>query len=283
MSETVADGPRGVEDTSTYPGPRQILRYLRIEQENRPDGTVWAQIPVLPDLLDAGGAVRLGAVSPMCDLVSGTIAREAVRPDWVATLDFKIHLTGAAREGHVQVLCRPLRVGRNTVLSESRMSDDAGRPLGLAIVTFTRLSRRDDQPQGATPPGRQRLARPAEEEPRIDFDQYLGLRFQPSENAIELDHSERLYNSFGSVQGGAMGSLLERAGSYAAEGALEAPARTVDLHFSYLAQARVGPFRMEAEVLRRDSAGVLSRITLVDRGQSDRLVAVATAQSVAIP
>ncbi len=265
-----------------YPGPRQILRYLRIELENREDETVWARIPALPDLLDPGGAVKMGAIAPMCDLVSGTLASAVVNPDWVATLDFKMHLATPVYDGYVQAECRPLRVGKNTVLSESRLRDGRDEPVGIAFVTFSRLPRRDGQATTAAPKrGRSRF-QSDREEPRIPLDDYFGLRFDPEASAFELDHHERIYNSFGSIQGGAMGSLLERAGAYAAERSYGRPARTVDLHFSYIAQARVSPFRVEAETLRSDSHGTLCRVQLVDRGQEERVAAVGTTLAVPI-
>lgn len=266
---------------TSYPGPRQILRYLRIELENRGD-SVWAQIPVLPDFLDAGGAVKMGAMAPMCDLVSGTLASTRVDPDWVATLDFKMHLHGDVKEGHVQALCRPLRVGKNTVLSESRLSDDRGAPVGVAFVTFTRLPRREGQTLSVVAQGARSRFQSSQEEARIPLDEYFGLRFEDEEAAFELDHHERIYNSFGSIQGGAMGSLLERGASYAAERHFGAPSRTVDLHFSYTAQAREGPFWVSAEVLRAGPDGVLSRVQLVDRGQGGRVAAIGTARAVPI-
>jgi acyl-coenzyme A thioesterase PaaI-like protein len=188
-------------------------------------------------------------------------------------------LTAEVKSGHVEGVCRLLRAGKNTVLSESRLSDGAGRPLGVAWVTFTRLPRRADNP---TPPrhgpGRSRYQSP-EEEPRIPFDRYLGLRFHPEESSFELDHHPRIHNSFGSIQGGAMGSLLARAGTLAGERTFGRPARTTDLHFSYTAQARKGPFLVRAEILRSGREQVLSRVELVDRGQGDRLAAVGTALS----
>ncbi len=265
----------------SYPGPRQILRYLRIELDNR-EHEVWAQIPALPDLLDAGGAVKMGAIAPMCDLVSGTLASAEVNPDWVATLDFKMHLSRPVRGGHVQAECRPLRVGKNTVLSESRLSDGDGKDVGLALVTFTRLPRREGQASTVAPRRGLSSYRSDEEEPRIPLDEYFGLRFETHANAFELDHHERIYNSFGSIQGGAMGSLLERGASYAAERALGRPARSIDLHFSYIAQARVGPFRVTAEPVRIDEDGVLCRVQLIDTGQDDRVAAVGTAFAVPI-
>ncbi|MBV1906473.1 MAG: hypothetical protein KUG75_10375 [Pseudomonadales bacterium] len=265
-----------------YPGERQILRYLRIEQENREDGSVKVSTPVLPDLLDAGGAMRLGAIAPMCDVAAGSMAASTAYPDWVATLDFKIHLSTLIRSGDVHGHCRPLRVGKNTLVSETRLDNGSGISAGMAIVTFTRLPAREDQLNRRPPkPGRFSYSL-EQEEARIPLDEYLGLRFESDHNAFELDHHERIYNSFGSIQGGAMATLLERGAAYAAERVLGCPARTIDLHFAYTAQARIGPFRVQAEVIREDKSGILSRIELIDTGLDNRVSAVATALAVAI-
>ena len=74
MTEPQTPEPRAAR--ATYPGPRQILRYLRIVQENHDDNTVSARTPVLGDLLDPGGEMRLGAIAPMCDLISGAVSRQ---------------------------------------------------------------------------------------------------------------------------------------------------------------------------------------------------------------
>lgn len=269
-------------EESKYPGPRSILRYLRIEQQNREDGTVWARFPVLPDLLDEGGALRLGAIAPMCDLVAGSLASVAVDPDWVATSDFKLHLAKCVTSGYVEAVCRPLRIGKNMVLSETRLSDDKGDSAGVSVVTFNRLTRRAGQPANmAQKTGHMRL-RSKMEEQRIPFDEYLGLRFQKDAATIELDHHERIHNSFGSIQGGGMGSLLERAISYAGYRKWEKPARTIDIHFSYTAQAREGPFRIEAEVIRGGERDILCRVQLSDLGLGGRIAAIGTGLAVPI-
>ena len=294
------DESNGKPKRPSYPGPRQILRYLRIVQENLDDGTVTARTPALDDLLDPGGAMRLGAIAPMCDLISGSVSSREVSPDWVATLEFKLHLSALVRDGWAHARCRPIRVSKNNIVSRSRVFDDAGRVAGTSYVTFSRLPRREDNPR-VNPFKRSVMdyASP-DEEPRLPLDEYLGLRFlgrdtladptaAPSGDAppvdvavLELDHHPRIHNSFGSIQGGATAALLERAGAYAAELALGVPTRSIDLHFHYLAQARVSPFRVTAEVVRADERGVLCAVELTDLGQDGRLAAVGTVFAVPI-
>ena len=265
-----------------YPHPRSILCYSRLVHELHEDGTVSGSMPILGDHLDVGGRVRMGAITPLADLLAGLLGARAAHPDWTATLDFKLHLDHLPHEGRIHGTCRPLRVGNNTVLSENRLVDDEGRPVGVAHVTFSRLPRRDDTPQ--TPPpkvGRTELTH-AEEGTRLPPDQYYGIRLDPLEAAFELDHHERIYNSFGSIQGGAMGALLDRVATLCGERVLQVPTRTVDLHFSYLAPATTGPFRAQAQPLRVEDTGVLSTVELIDLGRDGRQCAVGTARAVPI-
>ena len=263
-----------------YPHPRSILCYSRLVHELHEDGTVTASMPVLPDQLDTGGRVRMGAIAPLVDLCAGLLGARAVHPDWTATLDFKLHLDQLPAGGRIHGTCRPLRVGKNMVLSENRLTDDEGRPVGVAHVTFSRLPRREDTPQTPAPKiGVTDLTQP-DEEPRLPLDEYYQLRIDPREAAFELDHHERIYNSFGSIQGGAMGALLERAAALCAERQLQVPSRTVDLHFSYLAPAITGPFRVSAVPLRVEAGSVLSTVELLDLGHDGRQCVVGTARAV---
>jgi uncharacterized protein (TIGR00369 family) len=270
--------PRG-----RYPHPRSILCYSRLTHELHPDGTVSGSMPVLEDHLDAGGRMRLGALAPLVDLCAGVLGARAAHPDWTATLDFKLHLSAPPSSGRVHGLARPLRVGKNMVLSENRLTDDDGGAVGVAHVTFSRLPRRTEAPAGPPPkPSRVDYTK-ADEEPRLPPDEYFGIRIDPGDTAFELDHHERIYNSFGSIQGGAMAALLDRVAVLCAERNLGRPARTLDLHYSYLAPATDGPFRAHAVPLRVERDAVLCTVELTDRGREGRQCAIGTARAVVLP
>ncbi len=270
------------EKRRQYPGPRQILRYLRLEHETLEDESLVVKSPLLPDLLDAGGSMRLGAIAPACDYAAGVLSNRVVHPDWLATQTFELHLTRPIPSS-VAVHCHPLRAGRNSVLAEAIVLDEAGDEVGRSFVTYARLPRRDDNPAPPAPPSTGRVALVhADEEPRIPFDEYLQLHDLDADGCLELNHHERIYNSFGSVQGGAMGAILERAGAMAAERIIGGPARSMDLAFHYAAQAREGPFHVDTQVLRHDSSGVFVRVQLVDGGIDHRLAAVGTVMVVPI-
>ncbi len=270
----MSDQPR------VYPGPRQILRYLRLEHHTAADGSLVATCPFLPDLADAGGTMRLGAIAPACDYAAGILANRFVHPDWLATQTFELHLARPVTST-VTVRCHPLRAGRNSVLAEAVVQDESGVEVGRSFVTYARLPRRDDNPVVSPSTGRVNLTHP-DEEPRLPFDKYLQLHGLNDQGGFDLDHHERTYNSFGSIQGGAMAAILERAGSLAAEAVIGDPARSVSLSFHYVAQAREGPFHVDTEVLGHDSMGVFTRVQLVDGGIDHRLAAVGTVLAVPV-
>ena len=85
-----------------YPHAHSILCYSRLVHELHEDGTVTATMPVLPDQLDDGGRVRMGAIAPLVDLCAGLLGAKAVHPDWTATLDFKLHLDHLPDGGDVR-------------------------------------------------------------------------------------------------------------------------------------------------------------------------------------
>ncbi len=263
-----------IDQPRVYPGPRQILRYLRLEHHTLDDGSLVVTSPFLPDLADAGGTMRLGAIAPACDYAAGVLANRIVHPDWLATQTFELHLTQPVTST-VTALCKPLRAGRNSVLAEAVVQDESGAEVGRSFVTYARLPRRDDNPVPPPSTGRVDLTHP-DEEPRLPFDEYLQLHALNDQGGIDLDHHQRICNSFGSIQGGAMAAILERAGSLAAEAVIGGPARSVSLSFHYAAQAREGPFHVDTQVLRHDSTGIFARVQLVDGGIDHRLAAVGT-------
>jgi acyl-coenzyme A thioesterase PaaI-like protein len=78
-----------------------------------------------------------------------------------------------------------------------------------------------------------------------------------------------------------MGALLDRVAVLCAERELGRPARTLDLHYSYLAPATDGPFRVHAVPVRAEADSVLCTVELSDAGRDGRQCAVGTARAVA--
>ena len=281
-ADATSDGSaRSASNGRTYPPPGHIIRHLRMDLELRSETELHSTMPVTDDLRDSGGALRTGALATLVDVAAGTFSHEMVRPDWLATSDMKVHLLRPALSSEVRGVTSTVRAGRRNMLSATRVVDDDGE-IARAWVTYTRLPRRDDNPaveQGS------RIGRRLHyvEDPSLDterarpsLDDYLGLRLEPEALALVLDHHPRIHNSFGSLQGGAAAVLVERVAMLAAERRFGTPARVTDLHIQYLGQTRSGPFRVAGEVIRDDDGSVVCEVSVLDAGNGDQLLDLAT-------
>ena len=121
-----------------------------------------------------------------------------------------------------------------------------------------------------------------EEHPRPMLEDYLRADINPNEPVIELPHHSRIHNSFGSIQGGAVAVLADAMAAHLCRLILKTPARCTSADVHYLAQAKGGPFRVEGEALRIDQTAVTSRIRIIDVGNDNRLLDVATATATSI-
>ena len=269
-------GPR-----QAYPPPGHIIRHLKMDLELRSEDELHGTMPILDDMRDAGGALRLGALATFVDVAAGTFSHEMVRPDWLATSDMKIHVSRPADGDEVRSVTSTLRAGRRNILSSTLVSDYIGE-VARSWVTYARLPRRGDSPpvEAGSRVGR-RLH--YFEDPTLDseidrpmLDDYLGLRVSAGSLAIELDHHPRIHNSFGSLQGGAAAVLVERLGMEAAERRFGRPCRATDLHIHYLGQTRAGPFRVEGDELRVDDSSVTCEVAVLDAGNDGELLDLAT-------
>ncbi|MHB8680999.1 MAG: PaaI family thioesterase [Acidimicrobiales bacterium] len=113
------------------------------------------------------------------------------------------------------------------------------------------------------------------------FQRSLGLRWelvtgpQPGV-AVEMDIHPGVQGPAGSLEGGVVGTLVDVAGASTAAMALGATlVATEHISVSFVAPGRVGPVRATGEVVRSGRRDAVSEVRVVDRGQEDRLMAVA--------
>jgi uncharacterized protein (TIGR00369 family) len=275
------------EKAPSYPPDGHIIRHLRLDLQSETTEELRCTMPVTDDLRDAGGALRMGALSTMVDVAAGTFSHDLVRPDWLATSDMKVHAMRPTYGDEIRSVTSTVRAGKRSVLSLTEVTDADG-PVARAWVTYVRLPRRDDSPtiEEGHLTGRRLLyvekddpgpsasdSSPAEGRPMLD--DYIGLTIREGELVFDLVHQPRIHNSFGSIQGGVAATLIERMGMLAAERSLGVPARVTDAHTYYLGQTREGPFRIEGTVLRSDATAVTTEVAVIDAG-NERLLDLGT-------
>jgi len=112
---------------------------------------VQARLRVRPDLLQARGIVHGGALMALADTVAGIGAHVNAPPGHPSvTVELKINLVRAARDGAVHAEARPLHRGRTTSVWETRLTDDTGSLIAVALSTHMIL---DTRPAPESPPG----------------------------------------------------------------------------------------------------------------------------------
>jgi uncharacterized protein (TIGR00369 family) len=274
---------------SSYPPDKHLLRDLRIESGRLADGRHLAVLPVVREVLDDTGAVRIGAIATLMDVAGAAVALDAVQPDRTATVELAHQSHGPAREGPVFAVAAPLRAGSKQVVVdvavlEGRGSDDPvrARAIGTGTMTFSRLAQRADHApirigdaaRAAT--GRTSLGLEGSglERPLLER---AGVRvLDAARGELELDNHDWVRNSFGTLNGGMVAILVERAGELALRAAAGARLGVCDLAVHYLGQTRRGPARTHTRVLRASRDHAVCRVELRDAGAADALVALAT-------
>ena len=103
-----------------------------------PDG-VRLEIDHAPGLCTTGGVLHGGVLMALADSAGATCAHLNLPEGAVGTttLESKTNFLGAVRSGTATAVATPLHVGRSTIVVETVVSDDGGRP--VAKVTQTQM------------------------------------------------------------------------------------------------------------------------------------------------
>ena len=262
--------------STTYPPDRHLLRDLRLSFEHVDEHTSVAWMPVVPELAARDGSARAGALATLVDVIGGGLAARAAQPDWIATADLTLHLTGTATSGRVEARGRVAHAGRTTVVIEVGLSDDRGSSIGLATMSFARLPRRVDNPDlsDSLTTGMSSMALPASGLQASLLDE-IGIEVvDPANGTVESPVRDWSRNSLGSMQGGAVAVVIDAAAEAASAVAHAGEVVVADLQLTYLALARVGPIRTRAEVLDARPGVVVTHVELIDTGSDGRVTTI---------
>jgi 1,4-dihydroxy-2-naphthoyl-CoA hydrolase len=104
---------------------------------------VEATLKVRQDLKQPWGIVHGGAVMTLADTVAGAGAYMNLGQDQeTVTVELKINLIGAVREGTIRAEALPLHRGRSTSIWEARITDETGRLVAISLSTHLVLAPR---------------------------------------------------------------------------------------------------------------------------------------------
>jgi uncharacterized protein (TIGR00369 family) len=267
-----------------YPPHNHILRDLRISLEFEGKGRAVIRAPVVPEICTQDGSLQIGAVATLIDVLGGALTVRAVHPDWIATASLSVHLTGNPTPDRVAAVGSVIRAGRTMAIIDADIREEAESPagstrsIGAAMMTFSRLPRREDTPAlklDMDTPGTFDFAAEGAGLNQ-SYRDAAGVRvLDAGAGVAELEMKDYVRNSMGVLQGGMIATLADIAGEVAARAATDKALTTRDLAIHYLSQGKQGPFRTRTRVLRTTDDTALTRVELIDRGVEDRVIAVA--------
>jgi uncharacterized protein (TIGR00369 family) len=260
------------------------MRDLRIESEHHAEGHAFTLAPLNDHLRDRFGSAGLGVLVTLVDTAGALVALPAAAPDWIATVDLSLRTIAPVTDGPAIAESRLVRAGKNVIVVGIDVYDghgadrpDGSRPCGAGIMSFARIPGHVTRAQSR--PGDQfgQRTKMALDDSglRGPLHDRLGLRVvDPEAGAVEIDKTEYVSNSFGSVNGGVLGMIVQAA----AETGLEAAGHAfvaVDVEMHYLAQTERGPVRTATRILRVGDDHAVCEVRVVDTGAGDRLLTLA--------
>ena len=280
-----------------YPPPVHLLGDLGMEAELTDETSAWVRTRAVPHAAAPDGGVRAGVLATLVDIVGGAVAARVLRPDWMATADLALEVTGPVHGPQVEARGSVVRRGRTTLVIEAvvvSVDDDGhevtvgGRtpdPVAWASMTFAVL------PATGRAVGVQaavdlpvRWAFTGDGLPAPVLEAIAVEVVDGPAGRVTLPVRPYVHNSFGAVQGGVMAMVAEAAGAEAIGAALGGTAEDVvvtDLQVAYLALGKVGPIVSEARVLGPGPAGrSAAAVELRDAGADGRLTTVVTVGAV---
>jgi 1,4-dihydroxy-2-naphthoyl-CoA hydrolase len=109
---------------------------LGVEVETAAKDEVRGRLEWTAERCTAGGLLHGGALMTLADSV-GAICAFLNLPEGAttATLESKTNFFRGVRGGHVSAVSRPLHVGRTSIVVQTDLADDAGRPVAVVIQT----------------------------------------------------------------------------------------------------------------------------------------------------
>lgn len=266
---------------TTAPAPPHFLTHFGVEWDL--DATGMTGRATFDEQLCRPGTAtpRTAALAVVADNAAGYVGIHALGA-MAFTVDLSMHVFRTPASRTVDYTCRPLRAGRRIAVLETwcTAAGDA-EPFGVSVATYMVAG---DPPANGPDPAI--FTMPTADDPPftpasvIDEPLDARLRITPvAAGVLELPHEPHVSNGRGTVQGGILSLLIERA----CESALAASdSGTADqgaghvvtgLDVRYLSAVRSGPARAEATALRDDDGGGHLWVTVVDAGDDDRPVA----------
>lgn len=267
-----------------YPPLNQMLSDLSPVLTFQAPDKATLRAPVCDAVSTDGGAMLLGVMAALMDVVGGGLALTTFYPGWGATTHLSVQSTGRALSGYIDAQGELRKTGRNTVLVKVDIRhtphEQGGfTPVATAIIGFTRFSPRKGSHSLQIDPiaDRTMYSNPDNRGLVQPFYHKVGLKIlNEAEGLVHVEMSDYVRNSFNVLHGGVVALLADLAGQAAARHATGKPFVTTDLAIHFLSLGEVGPFQTRTALLRKTDETVLSLMEILDVGAGGRLLSIAT-------
>lgn len=279
------------------PGERNFVGDMGVASKLLSNERSLVRAPLTPAVSSPAGSASVGMLATLADVGASDPALASCRTDWTATQDLAIHATGWLTAGPVVVDNRLVRMGSKVIIVASDVYDGRGvedfdeleaavdsaragerspvRLAARALVTFARLPRTAARDVDTYDPAGwlgQVRERPATPPAAGTMRAWMGMRVVDGDDgAVELERTPYVANSIGTINGGAQAMLVEAAAEAMRPGLV-----ATDLQIHYLSQVKAGPARSRGTVSRDGADHSVLTVELVDAGNDDQLLALAT-------
>lgn len=223
------------------------------------------EIEVVEEICHPGTQrILVSVMATIADVVAGAVANVQMAPRIPLTVDLTLHpLAPGIETERMRMVGRSVKRGRSTTVNEVTFFAADGSPVAVSHATFMPSPRPEDvmdEVRWSRPSRPGTLLRPI-----VDA---IGVR-SVAPGVAELDLHQYVMQPSGTIQGGALALLAERA----AQTAVDAP--VTDLEIRYLSAVRIGPGRATATSLGDGWV----RVEVCDAGNADRLATLVMARA----
>lgn len=120
-----------------------FARLVGVELVSAAPEEVRGRLDWAPERCTTNGVLHGGALIALADTVGAICAILNLRPgEGTSTIESKTNFVRAAREGAVEAVCRPLHVGRTTVVVQTDVLDEQRRRVAQVTQTQAVLAPR---------------------------------------------------------------------------------------------------------------------------------------------
>ena len=263
----------------TYPPQHHFFRDLQYTLRCV-EGREVGGFPAQPHLVAAEGALPVGALVTLVDMVSGRTGLRAASPMYPVTSDIDLRILDTGRFEAFSVTADTLRCGKRNIVLSADIFGEIGEvrtSIGYAHVNFALLPPVEELPLGVLPGAREPLAYSLAGSGLVaPLREQIGIReVEVARGIVEIDVAPYVMNPLGVLQGGVFAILAEAAAEGMARSAMGEDQAVRDLSIRYLAAGRTGPIRTAGRFLRSAPDALLIGIDLRDVGNEDLLVGTA--------